>query len=54
MKIGELARETGLTIRTIRYYEELGLLQPLQRSKGGFRLFSKDDIATSPPATFPR
>ncbi|MFQ5651202.1 MAG: MerR family transcriptional regulator [bacterium] len=44
IKIGELARETGLTIRTIRYYEELGLLEPFDRSEGGFRLFSKDDV----------
>jgi DNA-binding transcriptional MerR regulator len=44
MKIGELARRTGLTIRTIRYYEELGLLEPLERSTGGFRLFSEGDV----------
>ena len=45
MKIGELARRTGLTIRTIRYYEELGLIKPLKRSAGGFRLFSEEDIS---------
>ncbi len=45
MKIGELARKTGLTLRTIRYYEELGLIKPQSRSKGGFRLFSEGDIS---------
>ncbi|MFQ5769213.1 MAG: MerR family transcriptional regulator [bacterium] len=45
MKIGELASETGLTVRTIRYYEELGLIKPLERSKGGFRVFSETAIS---------
>ncbi len=45
MTIGELARKTRLTIRTIRYYEELGLIKPQSRSKGGFRLFSEEDIS---------
>jgi len=39
MKIGEVARKTGVSLRTIRYYEELGLINPAMRSPGGFRLY---------------
>jgi DNA-binding transcriptional MerR regulator len=44
MHIGCLAREAGTTTRTVRYYEEMGLLQPERRSKGGFRCYSKDQL----------
>jgi DNA-binding transcriptional MerR regulator len=40
LKVGELAKRTGKTVRAIHLYEELGLLQPSVRSKGGFRLYS--------------
>lgn len=40
--IGSVAKESGVTIKTIRYYEELGLLKASGRSKGGFRLFNSD------------
>ncbi len=40
MRVGDLARETGKTVRAIHLYEELGLLTPGGRSKGGFRLYS--------------
>lgn len=40
LKIGELARRTGKTVRAIHLYEELGLLTPAVRSKGGFRLYA--------------
>jgi DNA-binding transcriptional MerR regulator len=40
LKVGELARRTGKTVRAIHLYEELGLLAPAVRSKGGFRLYS--------------
>ncbi|TDG00769.1 MerR family transcriptional regulator [Paenibacillus piri] len=43
-KIDDVSRQTGLTKRTIRYYEEIGLLPTPQRSEGGIRLYSKDDI----------
>ena len=43
-RIGEAAERTGLTQRTIRYYEELGLLAPPGRTQGDFRLFSESDI----------
>ncbi len=40
LKIGELARRTGKTVRAVHLYEELGLLNPAVRSKGGFRMYS--------------
>jgi MerR family transcriptional regulator, copper efflux regulator len=40
LKVGELARRTGKSTRAIHLYEELGLLNPAVRSKGGFRLYS--------------
>src|SRR2546426_2604805 len=39
LRVGDLARLTGKTVRAIRLYEELGLLQPSTRSSGGFRLY---------------
>jgi len=39
LRIGDLARRTGKTVRAIHLYEERGLLQPVTRSKGGFRLY---------------
>jgi DNA-binding transcriptional MerR regulator len=44
MQIGELADRTGLSLRTIRHYDEEGLLTPSARSSGGFRLYSADDL----------
>lgn len=43
MQIGELAERTGLSIRTLRHYDEIGLLRPSARSEGGFRLYTPDD-----------
>lgn len=43
MHIGELAERTGLSLRTIRHYDEIGLLVPSGRSDGGFRLYTEDD-----------
>lgn len=37
MRIGELAERSGRTVRTLHFYEELGLLSPVARTKGGFR-----------------
>src|SRR5688572_434180 len=39
LKVGELARACRKTVRAIHLYEELGLLQPVSRSSGGFRLY---------------
>jgi MerR family copper efflux transcriptional regulator len=44
MKIGELARKTGKSVRALRHYEELGLLGS-DRSEGGFRLYGADELA---------
>lgn len=45
MQIGEVADRTGLSLRTIRHYEEVGLALPTARSQGGFRLYTDDDVA---------
>jgi MerR family transcriptional regulator, copper efflux regulator len=45
LKVGELARRTGKSVRAIHLYEELGLLTPAVRSKGGFRLYSARAVA---------
>ena len=45
LQIGEVARRTGLSIRTVRHWEEMGLVTPSARSSGGFRLYSEEDVA---------
>ena len=44
MQIGEVATLTGLSLRTLRYYEEVGLVTPSARSAGGFRLYTAVDV----------
>jgi DNA-binding transcriptional MerR regulator len=44
LRIQDVAAETGLTTRTIRYYEEIGLLEPAARSDGSYRLFDESDL----------
>lgn len=44
LQIGEAAERTGVTQRTLRFYEERGLLKPPTRMDGGFRLYSEEDI----------
>ena len=44
LQIGEVAERTGVTQRTLRFYEERGLLKPPSRLDGGFRLYSEDDV----------
>ena len=44
MQIGEVAERIGLSLRTIRYYEEVGLAVPSARSDGGFRLYVNADV----------
>ena len=41
-QIGAIAKESGIPIKTIRYYEEIGLLESSGRTEGGFRLFAAD------------
>ncbi|MGW3985526.1 MerR family transcriptional regulator [Streptomyces sp. NPDC004830] len=45
MQIGEVAARTELSLRTIRHYEETGLVIPSARSQGGFRLYTEADVA---------
>lgn len=43
-RVGDLAKATGLTVRTLHYYEQIGLVIPSSRSKGGHRLYSPKDV----------
>ncbi|MFK0021673.1 MerR family transcriptional regulator [Streptomyces sp. NPDC090798] len=45
LTIGELARATGLTVRTIRYWSDEGALPPVARSSGGYRLYDAASVA---------
>lgn len=45
MHIGELAEKTALSLRTIRHYDEVGLLKPSGRTEGGFRIYTQEDLA---------
>jgi len=45
LRIGEVAQRSGLPVKTIRYYCDEGLLQPKDRSAGGYRLFDEDNLA---------
>ncbi len=44
LRVGDLARLTNKTVRALHLYEELQLLEPLERSKGGFRLYAGDSV----------
>ena len=44
LQIGEVAERTGVTQRTLRFYEEKGLLRSPSRMEGGFRLYSENDV----------
>ena len=44
MRIGELARQTGVSVRALRYYEQHGLLAPARRPSG-YRVYSEEDVA---------
>lgn len=45
LRIGDLARLTGKTVRALHYYEELGLLAPVDHTKGGFRLYGQESVS---------
>ena len=47
MKINELAKQSGISAHTLRYYEKLGLLMPAHRSESNYRIYSKDDLTTA-------
>ncbi|MCR6104857.1 MerR family transcriptional regulator [Salipaludibacillus agaradhaerens] len=44
LKIGQLAKETGLSIHTLRYYEKEGILPPVKRNKKGIRIYDYEDV----------
>jgi DNA-binding transcriptional MerR regulator len=44
-KVGELAKLTGLTVRTLRYYDQIGLFSPSDHSETGHRLYNKSDLS---------
>lgn len=44
LKVGELAKRTGLTVRTIHHYDEIGLLKPSMYSEAGYRLYTAADV----------
>jgi DNA-binding transcriptional MerR regulator len=44
-KVGELARLTGLTIRTLRYYDQIGLFSPSEYTESGHRLYNQADLS---------
>lgn len=44
LQIGEVAERVGLSLRTVRFYEEQGLLAPAARSDGGFRLYTETQV----------
>ena len=49
LKVGQLARRAGLTVRALHHYDSIGLLQPSARSDASYRLYDRDDIARLAP-----
>lgn len=45
LKVGELAKQAGVTVRTLHHYDALGLVKPSHRSISGYRLYTADDVA---------
>lgn len=45
LRIGEVAQRADLSLRTVRYYEEQGLVVPAKRTQGGFRLYTDEQVA---------
>ncbi|SAK84598.1 MerR family transcriptional regulator [Caballeronia hypogeia] len=45
LKVGELAKKSGMTVRTLHHYDAIGLLTPSARADNGYRLYNRDDIA---------
>lgn len=45
MQIGEVADRAGLSLRTVRHWDDMGVVRPSTRSHGGFRLYSEADLA---------
>jgi MerR family transcriptional regulator, thiopeptide resistance regulator len=43
-KVGDLAKQTGVSVRTLHYYEQIGLLSPSHRTDAGYRVYSEEDV----------
>ena len=46
MKIGDLAKHSGVSVHTLRYYEKTGLLKASQRTEANYRIYKDDDLST--------
>ena len=44
-RVGDLAKQTGLSVRTLHYYDEIGLLSPSRRTDAGYRLYTARDVS---------
>jgi MerR family transcriptional regulator, thiopeptide resistance regulator len=44
LKVGDLAKQTGVSVRTLHYYDEIGLLSPSHRTEAGYRVYGESDI----------
>lgn len=44
-KVGQLAKQTGISVRTLHHYDEIGLLRPSRRTEAGHRLYTREDVA---------
>jgi hypothetical protein len=51
LKVGELSRPTGLTVRTLHHYDEIGLLKPSGRCESGYRLYGEAATAVYTAST---
>ena len=47
MKIGELAKQSGLSAHTLRFYEKQGLISPSTRSESNYRIYNQNDLSTA-------
>ena len=45
LSIGQASKRTGLSVKTLRYYSDQGLVPPSARSRSGYRLYSETDLA---------
>lgn len=44
LKVGDLTKQTGVSVQALHYYDEIGLLSPPHRTEAGYRLYGEDDI----------
>ncbi len=44
MKIGEFAKRSGVTVKTLLHYDKIGLLKPYEKTEAGYRIYCEDDF----------